>query len=105
VLGVHSEQQCSILQEHPHSYPLGKVSVKGIHILSKNASLHDCLSLCCNEGPTLCHKIWLYKSRCVALPCLTNKTACSPQSIEKLPSIVVSVKYGNNETGNQTTPG
>ena len=105
IVGVSSER-CSILQEHPYSYPLGKSKVEGIHIISrKNISLNQCLTLCCDEGPTLCDHIWLFEGRCVGMPCLTNKTACSPQTINGLPSTVILIKYNNIESGDQTTPG
>lgn len=98
-------EQCSILHKYSHSYPLGKVKVKGIHILSKNISLNECISLCCHEGPSKCHYVWFFDQRCVGLPCLTNKTACSPQTMEGLPSTLVSIKYKSDEKGDGTTPG
>ena len=104
-VGVTTEQ-CSVLQEYSHSYPLGKSKVEGIHVISrKNISLNECLTLCCDEGPTLCHYVWLFEGYCVGMPCLTNKTACSPQAVDGLPSIVVAVKYNISESGDQTTPG
>lgn len=104
-LGVRTEQ-CTTLQQYSNSYPLGKAQVEGIHLLARNISLNECLSLCCEEGPTVCHYVWLFEGRCIGLPCLTNKTACSPQIMGGLPSTLVSVKYNNNtERGNQTTAG
>ena len=104
-VGVSSEQ-CTVLQQYPHSYPLGKSKVEGIHIISRNnVSLNECLTLCCDEGPTLCQHIWLFEGRCVGMPCLTNKTACSPQVVDRLPSTIIAVKYKNIESGDQTTPG
>ena len=81
--------------------------MEGMHILSRdNISLHECLTLCCNEGPTSCRYVWLFEGHCVGMPCVTNKTACAPQTIQGLPSTVVSVYYNNNsEIGNQTTSG
>ena len=100
-VGVSSEQ-CSVLQEYTNSYPQGKVKVDGLHIISNNVSLNECLTLCCHEGPTLCQYMWLFEGHCVGMPCLTNKTACSPQTVNGLPSTMIAVKY---DSVNSTAPG
>ena len=79
--------------------------MEGIHIISTNISLHECLTLCCNEGPALCQYVWVFEGRCIALPCLTNMTACRPQTVDGLPSMLVAIKYNNTEIQNQTMSG
>jgi len=96
-----SDQQCSVAHYHSNSYPLGKTHVEGLRILSGNVSFNECLSLCCSEGPSQCGHLWLFGTRCVALPCITNKTACSPRTLMSLPSVLVEIKYGQD----QVTPG
>jgi len=103
VLGIvrGSEQHCSVAHYHSHSYPLGKTHVEGLRILSGNVSFNECLVLCCSGGPSQCSYLWLFGTRCVALPCITNKTACSPRTLMSLPSVLVEIKYGKD----QVTPG
>ena len=99
-------EQCSLLQVYSHSYPLGKTKVEGSHILSRNVSLNECISICCQEGAQLCQHVWMLRGYCVGLPCLNNKTACGPVTVDHLPSTLVSIKYNINiKEGNQTTSG
>ena len=100
-VGVRPEQ-CSVLQEYTNSYPLGKVKVDRLHIITTNVSLNECVTLCCDEGPTLCQYVWLFEGRCVGMPCITNQTACSPQTVNGLPSTMIVIKYNKV---NNTTPG
>ena len=101
---VGSSEQCSVAHYHAHSYPLGKTHVEGLRVLSGNVSFNECLSLCCNEGPSQCGYLWLFGTRCVALPCITNKTACSPRTLTSLPSVLVEIKYDGNHVTSGTYP-
>ena len=78
--------------------------MEGMYILSKNVSVIECLRLCCDKGPTLCRYVWLFHDRCIGLPCVTNMTACAPQTVDGLPSTMFAIKY-DIEKGNRTTPG
>ncbi|XP_065898238.1 dyslexia-associated protein KIAA0319-like protein [Dysidea avara] len=100
---VRGSDQCSVAHYHTHSYPLGKTHVEGLRILSGNVSFNECLSLCCNEGPSQCGYLWLFGTRCVALPCITNKTACSPHTLMSLPSVLVEIKYDKDHVTPEPT--